>query len=641
VVPLVKNEDRNLGMDRNITRRDVIHGVGAVATTALVPGTALADAVLVAEQAGAYPPALTGLRGSHIGSFEVAHRVAREGWRNWGAAQEPDNGVYDLVVVGAGISGLSAAHFYLQENPRARVLILDNHDDFGGHAKRNEFDVGGRKIIGYGGSQTLEAPSSYPAIARKLLRDIGVDVECFDAAYDQEFFKRHDLSGGVFFDRKGWGTDRLLRYDLGGLGLYLPLASSGLSATEFVQQTPMSDAARREFLRLLTVEADRMPDMPVDAKARYLYSISYRDFLTKHIGITEPEVFAALQHLTADAGVGINAAAASTAILYSGLPGYGATGLDENHYDEPYIHHFPDGNASIARLLVRKMIPGVAPGSTMHDVVVAAFDYSKLDIAESQVRLRLNSTVVNVEHDGAAESARTVQATYVQGGQAYRITARQCILACYNTMIPSICPELPEPQRKALSHQVKTPILYTNVALRNWRAWERLGVGAFVAPGGYHVNAMLDFPVSLGDYKYSGNPDEPITVHMERFAHGTGEGLSKQERLRLGRHEMLATPFETIERHIREQLGGALAGGGFDPARDIAAITVNRWAHGYSYMYDFINEPYYPDWNDERYPHVQARRPFGRIAIANSDSGASAMLESAVEQAHRAVAELS
>jgi spermidine dehydrogenase len=404
---------------------------------------------------------------------------------------------------------------------------------------------------------------------------------------------------------------------------------------------PISDPARIEFLRLLTTEQDRMPDIPAEEKEDYLYTISYRDFLRKHLDISEPEVFAVLQYLAADSSVGIEAASAGGAIYYDGLPGRKATGIPVNEEDEPYIHHFPDGNASIARLLVRDMIPAVAPGSTMDDVVTAHFDYNKLDLVNSPVRVRLNSTVTHVENDGAPRLAKRVGISYVQGGHAYRVQARNCVLACYNAMIPFICPELPVPQREALATQVKVPILYTNVALSNWQAWEKLGIGAVDSPGSYHVKAMLDFPVSLGAYQFASDPNEPITVHMERFPHRPNEGLSTREQHRLGSHELLATSFASIEREIRKQLAGTLAGGGFDPATDIEGITVNRWAHGYADGYNWLEDPYYGDKDDERYPHVRGRKSYGRIAIANSDAGASATLESAVEQAHRAVTELS
>jgi spermidine dehydrogenase len=612
-----------------------------MAAASLVPGQSLANQILApATGSAGYPPALTGMRGNHDGSFDVVHQLALEATQDWGPAEEPDSRVYDLVVVGAGISGLAAAYFYRQANPDARILILDNHDDFGGHARRNEFNVAGRKLIGYGGCQSLEAPSGYSGVVKSLLRDLDIDVSRFDSAYDQDFYKRHGLAGGVVFNREDWGVDRLVRYDIGGLGGYLPLAPSDLSAKEAVQQMPMSDAARREMLRLLTIDEDQIPEITGDDKYDYLYTLSYRDFLSKHVGINEPQVFAALKNLTSDSSIGIDATTAGDAIFYSYLPGLKAAGFAKYEEEEPYIHHFPDGVTSVARMMVREMIPGVAPGSTMDDVVTARFDYDKLDLGESSVRLRLNSTVTHVEHDGDPASAKQVGVSYVKDGQAYRVRTRSCVLACDNAVIPSVCPELPKAQREALAVQVRAPILYTSVALRNWQAWKKLGIGAIVSTGGYHVNAMLDFPVTMDGYEFASDPDDPIIVHMERFPHRPNEGLGERAQRRFGRHELLATSFETIERNVRSQLAATLADGGFDPARDIEAITVNRWAHGYAYTYNGLEDPYYDDWDDERYPHVRARKPFGRVTIANSDAGAIAMFEVAVEQAHRAVSEL-
>jgi spermidine dehydrogenase len=277
----------------------------------------------------------------------------------------------------------------------------------------------------------------------------------------------------------------------------------------------------------------------------------------------------------------------------------------------------------------------------MEDIVLAPFDYSKLDRQGSPVRLRLNSTVVKVEQEGGEKSAGPVQVDYVRQGKTYRVRAKSTVLACYHSIIPFLCPQLPQAQRHALSRQVKAPILYTNVALRNWQAFKKLGVAAVTTPGGYHTVAMLDFPVSLGGYEYSAGPDEPVILHMERFPHRNNEGLNVAEQRRLGRHELYSTTFETIERNVRSQLAGMLSETDFDPARDITAITCNRWAHGYSMGYNGIFDQRYEDYNDERYPHVQARQPFGKISIANCDAAASAWLPAAVEQAHRAVVEIS
>ena len=461
-------------MDRRITRRDILHGAGALAAMSLLPGKLPANQVpaLKSDPSRAYPPALSGLRGSHVGSFEAAHELAREGRRDWGPVVESDSSDYDLVIVGAGISGLAAAHFYLKAHPKARLLILDNHDDFGGHAKRNEFRVGEHQLIGYGGSQTLEAPGNYAKATKTLLADLGIDLDYFYKAYDQGFFRRHGLGGAVFFDRANWGVDRLVHYDLGGLGYTLPLARRRGSTKAAVAEMPMPEPARDQMLGLLTSSADVFPGLTVNERLEILGSISYRDYLSEYLGIREPQVFAALQPLSTDLGADIGAVPAIDALYYVGLPGYEASGLPDWDDEEPYIHHFPDGNAAITRMLVRRLIPDAASGSTLQDIVLADFDYGKLDVDGAPVRLRLNSTAVNVRHDGRPESANPVRIDYVRHGRHGQVRARHCVLACYNAIIPFLCPDMPEQQRQALSTSLKTAVLYTNVALNNWRALE-------------------------------------------------------------------------------------------------------------------------------------------------------------------------
>jgi spermidine dehydrogenase len=638
----MKRSDRELGMDRPISRRDFLNGVGVVAAGTLVPGRTLAEAVASAEgpadATGAYPPQLMGMRGSHPGAFEVAHALAREGRTDWGPVSEADSEVYDLIVVGGGISGLSAAYFYRKQKPDARILILDNHDDFGGHAKRNEFQIGGRTIIGYGGSQTLEEPDGYSDVAQAMLRDIGIDMPRLGAAYDQNFYRKHGLRGGLYFDRATYGVDRVIPFEVLDFSNYLPLAPSTLTPQAAVAQMPLSESARRELLQALLIDENRIVDVPPERQAEYLYGVSYLDFLAKYMGITHPEVIALLQGLATDQSVNFAVASAMGVIGYVGLPGRNATAIPSTGmFEEPYIHHFPDGNASVARLLVRKMIPAVAPGSTMEDVVTARFDYDRLDLPDSKVRMRLNSTAIRVVNEGSPKTAKSVSVTYVRGGKAYRVSGRSCVLACFNMVIPWLCPELPEPQRKALALGVKTPILYTNVLLRDWKAWKKLGLAAVAAPGSYHAVSILDFPVSLGGYAFAQSPEDPILVHMERFATRSDIGRTPAEQYRAGRLELLATPFEVMEREIRSQLAGTLGGGGFDPARDIAGITVNRWSHGYSYWPNPFTDPQY---EDGQYPHQIGRKTFGRIAIANSDAGARPVIHAAIDQAYRAVGEL-
>ena len=650
----MKSSDRNLGMDRSISRRDFLLGMGVSAASAFVPSQAFAKDMLSLESAAGvyYPPALTGLRGSHIGSFEVAHQLAREGRSDWGAVSEPDIDLYDLVVVGSGVSGLSAAHFYRQEHPNARILILDNHDDFGGHAKRNEFHVAGEMLMTHGGSEILEGPGGYSGIAAGLFDDLGIQPKRLGDAYDPDFYKRNKLTAGMYFDRETFGVDRTLAYPLVSSNFYkgwIAAAKPSLSHKDAVREMPISDNAKKEMLRLLMTSKNAVPEHSFDTEIGYLNSISYREFISANLNIKEPEIFAIFENLVTDWCVGIEAVPALQA-FYWGLPGINATGLGDGGVDASagfgssaemgVTYHFPDGNTSIARMLVRSLVPNVAPGNTIEDVVLAPFDYSKLDRADSNVRVRLQSTVVNVEHDGTPTSSNRVGITYVRGGQASRVWARHTVLACYNQIIPHLCPELPDIQKTALSTMVKSPILYCNVAVRNWQAWKNLGVGALLNPGAYCVSTHLDYPVDFGGYHYPRDPDKPAIVHMVRYPHRSGAGLTPSEQKRAGRHELFVTPYETIERNLRRQLAGSLSAGGFDPARDIQGITVNRWAHAYINNANPLYDEIYDDKDDERYPFIRGRKPFGRIAIANSDAGSSSLINVAIEQAHRAIGEL-
>jgi spermidine dehydrogenase len=271
----------------------------------------------------------------------------------------------------------------------------------------------------------------------------------------------------------------------------------------------------------------------------------------------------------------------------------------------------------------------------MEDIVTTRVNYGRLDDEGWPVRIRLNSTVVRARHLGDPESAKEVEVTYVRGGKARRVRARSSVLACWNTVIPYLCPEMPEAQKEALAYAVKVPMARNNVLIRNWTSFQKLGVNFVSCPGGYHTDVSLDFPVSMGDYHFSRTPEEPIILHLSQTP--CRPGLPPKQQFKAGRYELLSTPFETFEREIRDQLGRILSDGGFDPARDIEAITVNRWPHGYAYEYQYMGEP---EWPEGKMPCVVGRRPFGRFSIANSDAGGEAYVDPAIEQAYRAVQEV-
>jgi spermidine dehydrogenase len=615
--------------ESSITRRDFLNGlaVGVGGAWTLPHWAHHLDA-----QDAPYPPALTGLRGAHAGSFEALHRL-RDG-NFWATAPATtDSGEsYDVVIVGAGISGLSAAHFIRAARPNARILLLDNHDDFGGHAKRNEFTIDGRTRVGYGGTQSIDSPKPYSAVARGLLRDLDIDVSRW--ATDSNPTLYQSLRASTFFDQGHYGRDVLV-----------PRTSRRLDRT-FLEAAPLSDTVRRDIERLYTNAPHPWPGSPEIATRRRLARMSYADFL-RVVRTVDPGVLPLFQRTPHDLfGLGIDAVSAQDAHGL-GLPGFGGMGLGaapgpgQNHdamrdpAAEAFYYHFPDGGATLARLLVRRLIPAALPGKSVDDSIHARVDYDRLDRRDTPVRLRLSSPVLRVRSVGAGASER-VEVTYARDTTLHTVRADRVIMACWHSMIPYLCPELPAMQRTALSFAVKVPLVYTSVLLRNWESFRTLGVRSINSLNGWHASTSLDIPVTRGGYRPSRQPGGPMVVHASRAA--CRPGLAARDQHRAGRAELLSTPFATIEATIRSEMQSMLGPGGFDAARDILGITVNRWPHGYSYQYNSLFDDFW--FNGTETPCEVARRPFGRITIANADAGAYAYLDGAIDQARRAVDEM-
>jgi spermidine dehydrogenase len=642
--------DKELGMHRGITRRDFLNGVaiglGGVVASPLFNQLSWADAPALAQNSpGYYPPKLDGMRGSHPGSFDVAHEL-RDG-DFWAKAGEPihtgEN--YDLVVVGGGLSGLAAAYFYrAYAGKSARILILENHDDFGGHAKRNEFHTG-RMLLANGGTWAIESPFPYSDVAHGLMNELGVDPDKLEAKCNDEAVYQH-LKSAYFFDKETFGTEQLVvgtpphSDDEGG--------GDKESWSSFLARTPLTPAVQRSVLQVQEGKTDYFPGLTSDQKKDRLSHMSYNDYLLKVVKV-DPGTTPLYQTRTHGLyGVGTDAVSALDCWGIS-LPGFKGLKLEPGGYPRmgftargfatprknPYFFHYPDGNASIARLLVRSLIPESTTGSTAEDIVTARVDYGKLDASNSSVKIRLNSTVVRAKHVGEPSSAKEVEVSYATEKRLYTVRAKAVVMACWNMMVPYLCPEIPAPQKDALQYGTKVPLVYTVVAVRNWQAWQKLGMARVSTPGMYHYGVNLDRVVDIGEYRSPHSPDQPILLRMTRTP--CKPGLTEREQHIIGRMELYETPYSTFERSIRDQLLRVLGPGGFDPARDITAITVNRWPHGYAYEY---NPLFDPEWKPGEAPCEIGRKRFGRIAIANSDAGAAAYTDIAIDQAHRAVQEL-
>ena len=588
-----------------------------------------------------YPPTLTGMRGSHEGSYEVAHALAWNGQKP--SSYEELDEHYDLVVVGAGQSGLAAAWYYRKKmGPAARILLLDNHDDFGGHAKRNEFHQDGNMVLGLGGAQNIEPMSSYSAMAIELLKDIGIDDQALAAMTantpdDYMLGGKFGASNGMTIPAAG-GHKTLS-------GNWLEFIHGGQGYGAAVKELPIPEEEQAKLIAFFGGDRDFLDDLSLLEQYRYVKSVSYNQFLTERVGLAEetlPILGAFTRVLLGPAGWNLTVLEA----LSVGCPGLKAMGWLTNRLsdlagafvlgDAPVAYIFPDGNASVARLLVHKLIPNVAPAMKgFEDVAISNFNYEALDLDDNSTRLRLNSTVVGVKET----ALNHVRVDYVEKGQPFSISADHCILACYNGLIPHLCPEMSDQQKEGLSYGVKVPFVYANVLLKNGRAFAGLDTTFTQCPYDPFQWVSAAPTVTSGGYQPPQSPDRPMAAFMMASPTPADiKGMPARELFRLGRHKIYGTPFKDYEQQIRDQLQGMLGQYGFNHETDITAITVNRIPHGYAYSYLGLDDP---DWDEGHAPHEIGRAQFGRISIANSDSEAMPLMQAAFDAAWRAVQEQS
>lgn len=649
-----KAEDRSLGMDRAITRRDFLDGMaqgvgglaaasmagGASAQVGAAPSAPLASAGAVTPDA---PPRRQGMRGFDVASMEAGHAV-RDSQAVDGAVDTGEH--YDLLIVGAGMSGLSAAYFYGLQRPDAKVLVLDGCDDFGGHARRVEFQVDGRQLLVCGGTQELWHLNTFSPESLRMLEAIGIDRERYarHKEVDRDPLAARGLRPATFYDAETFGVDRLV------VGAAPLRNATPESLRAFYDATPLSEPVKQGLIRLYTDRSDPMGGQSLEDKVRRLRAMSFTDYLSRVLELS-PELVA---YIEAGWGNDIDnssagydtmsawSAARMNPAVFAGLGLPRVQRLSNIAADPGEMIQFPDGNAGVARLLIRHMIPGSLPGRTAEDSISAALRYERLDLPGQSVRIRLSSTAVRVAHRGDPASAREVDVTYVCEGKALRVSASAVVMACFNAIVPHLMPELPAPQKAALRQSVRKAQLRSFVALRNWRAFEQLGVRSIGSRGmDFAYTAPWLMPEWGGAYRNARTPDEPVVVFMNLSRHVldlAGSRMPPRERWRAARTTLATLTFETLERQIRSQLQRMLGPGGFEPARDIVGITACRWAHGYA---GGSNELYDPDWTGRTdAPWVVGRQRFGRVAIANSDAAATSLTNAAFAQAHRAVMEI-
>lgn len=400
----------------------------------------------------------------------------------------------------------------------------------------------------------------------------------------------------------------------------------------------MSKEDKDSLISLHDKKINYLPNKSVKERENYLSSTSYRDFLIHNVGLSETAIKYFQGRSIDFFSIGIDAISALDARVLDmpGLDGMELPPLSKEEdaaLNEPYIYHFPDGLASLPRLLVRKLIPKAAPGNNMNDIVLTKFDYSKLDLPDNSVRLRLNSTVILVKN----LLPKGVDVVYMDKARKLRrVQTKHTVMACYNSMVPYLMKEeISKEQKKALKRNVKSCMVYTNVIIRNWQPFIKLGVHEIYSPAMPYSRIKLDYPVNMGGYLHPKDPNEPICLHMVYVPLQSKIGKKPKSQYHKGRSKLLHTPFSELESDIRKQLQQILGPAGFNHEKDILAITVNRWAHGYSYFYNSL----FDDWSESQRTIYTARAPIGNVTIANSDSAWDPYAHAAIDMAHRAVYE--
>ncbi len=652
---------------------------------------------------GYYPPTSTGITGEPDRVIDMIYKIdgrpnvkaaARHSARGGPGVHVPVVGdcgdePYDCVVVGAGASGLAAAKFYQDRfGPDARILLLDPLPDFGGHSHRNEFHVpnaaaGGADvtILRNGGTVNLDSigawnqpagslldiPGSYGQPALDMLSFCGVTPDAFPSSAAPGIPASYGLRQMLLFPAKDWGREALVQNRVGA-------TETGVAGwTAFLSRTPFSQAARDAIVRIQTDEttdwiAARHGPMSVDEKVQLLTRITYKQYLKEYVGAPEEAI---VQYQRSSHGLlGAGAQAVSAADCWMlGQPGFEGLGLgdvegrtfpgigrtpqmDNMVGSEPSVA-WPDGNTSLLRLLVSKLIPnaiadvdGARP--TQENIVKAACDYTQLDRPGNAVRIRLNSLVTEVKP--ARRGDRYAELVYTPlGGRGrhvgFKVRASHVVMACWNRVTAHLVDGLPRHQVEDLCYARKVPLIYGRAVLNNWQAWADAKISS-VSPRGKSLfwdstslSAGAAFGSAYGPTPHE-LPTEPASLSFTVVPNDPRQ-TPQIAAYESGRVQLLNMSFADLEGALVDVIDRSVnrSGGDFEPERDMHAIMINRWNYGYAHELTSVWDPsVYGPVADQ--PQVRGRVPFRNVSIANSDSGAMAYTHSAISEGYRAVQDL-
>jgi len=628
--------DDALGMQAEITRRDFL------GSTLLASGAVLLDALTPTQLLAQQQDDFTGYGG--VGEYSASNGntwpVLQAGHKIRDAVYDrlPGNVVetgetYDCVIVGGGISGIAAALFFQRSAAKnTRCLVLENHPIFGGEAKQNEFLVDGKKLIAHQGSAIyqLQEPRSFLA---HFYDSIGLKTP--KLTYQQWGGPQPEMplsrtpydAAGMDFGQYGFWFGAKFGHKP-GMWVMDPVRKK-------LEGAPISAGARAEWVRFLTgaqVDSKKFehPKVEGDAISRYLDTITLEKHYMERFGLSQETVRTFLSPVEGGgSGLGPDA-----------LSGYCDYAFEMLHpvADETggMDQMFPGGNTTIARLMVKGMIPASIQGDdSVESVSRNNVNFVALDSADSPARIRLGATAVAVQHHGDPAKASTVSIIYEMGGKLYRVKGRSAVMAGGSWTSKHIVRDLPENCRQAYSQFYRSPCMMANVAVRNWRFLYDMGMSGCRWFDGAVGNYMEVRKLALtGAAEPTIGPDSPIVLSLKVLY--ASPGLPTEEQGNRGRMELLSTSFREYERRIRQQFADMFGASGFKQD-DIAGIILNRWGHAY-----LSAQPGFFFGKDGKpAPRETLRKaPFGRIAFANSDLAGAMDHRFSILEARRAVKQL-
>ena len=622
-----------LGMSERITRRDFLNAA-ALASGAVLSGPVAPRDLLAGDDFTGYGGVgdYRHANGNTLEVLEAGHALRDRRYETLPAGTVDTREVFDLVVVGGGLTGLAAALFFQKEAPAgATCLVLDDHAIFGGEARRNEFQVDGHRLLAHQGSAFFPVPHPGGFVAQ-FYDTIGMDRHRFEyqkwgggapemplsqTAYDM--LGRQGATYGFFFGAR-FGQSP-------GLWLIDPWAKR-------LEGAPIPAEVRDELVRWRTGDTGGAlfprPTHEGDAISRQLDTLTFEDYLMARHGMARETVRTFLSPVTGG-GYGLGPDVLSAYCAYAP-----ETQHPKDGDEEAGGQMFPDGNAGFARMIVKTLLPAAIPGPRSLEAVCRnRVDFDALDRPGRPARIRLRSTVVRVEHEGDPARAAHVSVAYTRRGRVHRLRARAVVLAGGSWTTRHIVRDLPGTHREAYAGFHRSACLMANVAVRHWRFLYDMGISGcrwFEGLGNYlEVRKMPVFGASAPTI----GPDSLVVLTLKVLYSYPGEPIAAQGAR--GRAEMLATPFRVYERRIREQLTALFGRAGFDARRDVAGIVLNRWGHAY------VNpQPgFFFGTGGRRAPREVLREaPFGRMAFANTDLVGAMDQRNCWLEAHRAISQL-